>query len=113
MGIIERLFGVNAKAKAMLRKLPIRDKASTIKEVKGWNIGDYGGVNQVQIKEAADIIAHGIKSHSRLRVVCQDDRILVGNNPSYPSGVTKSEKTIFRISKDEFVVHTYFDTGGH
>jgi len=110
MSLFERLFGSNTKAKAMLRKLPIRDKASTIKEVEGWGIGDYGGVGLKQIEEVANnIVAPGIRSFHVLR---QSDRIIISTTPALYTGTLQTVTTILRVAEEEFVIHTYHDTGG-
>ena len=99
-----------ARAKIMLSELKLSDRENSLREAKTWSIGDYGGVGIISLDKAAERIVGGIQTPPSYRLVQKEDRISV---ESIAGGNTTSKYTILRIGKDEFLNHTYFDTGGN
>jgi hypothetical protein len=97
------------KAKALLAKLKLREKESTGQELNTWPFGDYGGTTFIDSEKAASIALSGIVDTDLWRLIQEDDRIkLISNH----RGDSSTIRTIFRIGQEDYVVHTYFDTGG-
>jgi len=105
VNIIKRLIDGLSKSKRLLRQMPIRDRSSTIEEVKGWD-SRYGfpPIEIVRIDKAAEILDEHLRNPSAGEFLhVEGDRIRLG----YGSDSHSGHRTILRIGDDEFVVHRY------
>ncbi len=98
------------RARSLLTALRIRDKAEAVREARSWSIGDYGGMGDIDLEKAADLVTLGIVDTDLWRLVQQEDRLIL---QSCGKSNTESRRTILRVGEGEFLLHTYFDTGGN
>ena len=99
--------GNRNKAKKLLIGLPLREKEATIRELNTWSIGVYGGVTTINTEKALGIASLAFTDSRLFHLIQKEDNIVLDSRTG------NSTRTIFRTGEDEFILHTYFDTGGN